>query len=208
LRQKCFYLAWCCLHLLLIITFSCRDTLRVVAQGPTILPVSFKGSSRRAEGIISVALGQRLASSNPLRQALATYLQVAGIEVGYGYFAPNVPGTYKIVFELRYADGRVEYEVPRVNTAAAALRFTGLLDQIGRTNYDALREILVKMLAQSVWGEHPRVKTVRALLGSVKLPNITEFERGKRESYEFLYAYDFSLRDGSSESANSKEDKH
>jgi hypothetical protein len=71
-----------------------------------------------------------------------------------------------------------------------------------------LREILVKMLAQSVWGEHPQVKTVRALLGSVKLPSITEFERGKRESYEFLYAYDFSLRDGSSESANSKEDKH
>jgi hypothetical protein len=208
LRQNSLYLAWFVLHFLLIIAFSCCDTLRVIAQGPTILPVSFKGSSRRAEGIVSVALGQRLASSNPLRQALATYLQLAGIEVGYGYFAPNVPGTYKLVFELHYPDGRVKYEVPRVNSAAAALRFTGLLDQIGRTKYDALREILVKMVAQSVWSEHPQVKTVRALLGSVKLPSISEFEGGKRESYDFLYAYDFSLRDGSSEPANSKEDKH
>jgi hypothetical protein len=208
LHQKYLRLAWFGLHFLLIIAFSCRDTLRVIAQGPTILPFSFKGSSRRAEGIVSVALGQRLASSNPLRQALATYLQLAGIEVGYGYFAPNVPGTYKVVFELHYADGRVEYAVPRVNSAAAALRFTGLLDQIGRTKYDALREILVKMLAQSVWSEHPQLKTVRALLGSVKLPSISEFEGGKRESYDFLYAYDFSLRDGSSEPANSKEDKH
>ena len=208
LRQNSLYLAWFVLHFLLIIAFSCRDTLRVIAQGPTILPVSFKGFSQKAEAIVSASLGQRLASRNAIRQALATYLQLAGIEVGYGYFAPNVPGTYKVVFELHYPDGRVEYEVPRVNSAAAALRFTGLLDQIGRTRYDALREILVKMLAQSVWSEHLQVKTVRALLGSVKLPSISEFEGGKRESYDFLYAYDFSLRDGSSEPANSKEDKH
>jgi len=205
LRQKYLYLAWFVLHFLLIIAFSCRDTLRVVAQGPTILPPSFKSFSRKAEGIVSASLGQGLASSNPLRQVLATYLHLAGIEVGYGYFAPNVPGTYKLVFELHYPDGRVEYEVPRVNSAAAASRFTGLLDQIGRTKYDALREILVKMLAQSVWGEHPHVKTIRAVLGSMRLPTITEFERGKRESYEFLYAYDFSLRDAPREPEIPKE---
>jgi hypothetical protein len=205
LRQKYLRSTWFALQFLLIIAFSCRDTLRVVAQGPTILPVSLKGFSQKAEGIVSVALGQRLASSNPLRQALATYLQLAGIDAGYGYFAPNVPGTYKLVFELHYANGRVEYEVPRVNSAAAASRFIGLLDQIGRTKYGELREILIKMLAQSVWGGHPQVKTIRAVFGSVRLPTITEFERGKRESYEFLYAYDFSLRDAPREPEIPKE---
>jgi hypothetical protein len=68
-----------------------------------------------------------------------------------------------------------------------------LLDSIGRTPYDALREILVKTLAQSVWRNHPDVESVRATLGSVRLPTVREFEKGKRESYEFLYAYDFSL---------------
>ena len=58
-----------------------------------------------------------------------------------------------------------------------------------------LRELLVKMLAQSVWREHPEVKTIRAMFGSTRLPSLSEFEHGKRESYDFLYAYDFSLRE-------------
>jgi hypothetical protein len=186
--------AWFVLHFLLIVSFSCRDTLQLVAQRPTIFPASFRSFSQKAEKAMSVALGQQLAAANPVRQALATYLQVAGIEAGYGYFAPNVPGSYKLVFELHYPDGRVEYELPSVSSAAAGLRIAGLLDNIGRTQYDVLREHLVKMLALSIWREHPEVKTIRAVFGSIRLPSVSEFERGKRESYEFLYAYDFSLQ--------------
>ena len=195
LRQKYFYLAWFGLHFLLIITFSCRDTLGLIAQGPTIFPPSFKRFSQKAETAVSAAVGQRLAASNPVRQALATYLHIAGIEAGYGYFAPNVPGSYKLVFELRYPDGRMEYELPRVSSAAAGLRLAGLLDQIGRSRYNALREHLVKIVAQSIWSEHPEVKTIRAVFGSIRLPSVSEFEQGKRESYQFLYGYDFSLRE-------------
>ncbi len=144
---------------------------------------------------MSTALGQHLAASNPVRQALATYLHIVGIETGYGYFAPNVPGSYKLVFELHYPDGRVEYELPPVSSAAAGLRIAGLLDKIGRTHYEALRERLVKMVAKSIWQEHPEVKAIRAVFGSINLPSISEFERGGRESYEFLYAYDFSRRE-------------
>ena len=163
-------------------------------EGPTIFPASFKSFSHKAETALSVALGQYLTASNAIRQALATYLHFAGIEAGYGYFAPNVPGSYKLVFELHYPDGRTEYELPSVNSAAAGLRIAGLLDSIGRTPYDPIREILVKTLAQSVWRQHPDVKSVRAIVGSVRLPSIREFEQGQRESYEFLYAYDFSLQ--------------
>ena len=194
MRQKYVYVAWFVLHFLLIVSFSCRDTLQLVAQGPTIFPALFRSFSQKAEKAMSVALGQQLAAANPVRQALATYLQVAGIEAGYGYFAPNVPGSYKLVFELHYPDGRVEYELPSVSSAAAGLRIAGLLDNIGRTQYDVLREHLVKMLALSIWREHPEVKTIRAVFGSISLPSVSEFEHGKRESYEFLYAYDFSLQ--------------
>jgi hypothetical protein len=194
LRQKYVYVAWFSLHFLLIVSFSCREILRLVAQGPTIFPASFKSFSQKAETVVSIALGQHLAGSNPIRQALATYLHLAGIETGYGYFAPNVPGSYRLVFELHYPDGRVEYELPSVSGAAAGLRLASLLDKIGRTPYDALREHLVKMLALSIWREHPEVKTVRAVFGSIRLPTVSQFEHGQRESYEFLYAYDFSLQ--------------
>ena len=194
MRQKYVYAAWFALHFLLIFSFSCRETLLLVAQGPTIFPASFKIFSQKAETAVSVALGQHLAASNAIRQALVTYLHLAGIETGYGYFAPNVPGSYRLVFELHYPDGRVEYELPSVSGAAAGLRIAGLLDTIGRTPYDALREHLVKMLAASIWREHPEVKTIRAIFGSIRLPSVHEFEEGKRESYQFLYAYDFSLQ--------------
>jgi hypothetical protein len=194
LREKYAYVAWLALHFLLIISFSCRDTLQVVAQGPTILPSWFKNFSQKAEVIVSIVLRQDLAASNPVCEALVTYVHVAGIETGYGYFAPNVPGNYKLVFELHYPDGRVEYELPSVSSAAAGLRIVGLLDNIGRTRYDVLREILVKTLAHSSWRRHPDVKTIRAIFGSVSLPSVREFEEGKRESYEFLYAYNFSLQ--------------
>jgi hypothetical protein len=139
-------------------------------------------------------LGRELPPFNPVREAVGAYVHTAGIDVGYGYFAPNVPGGYRLVFELQYSDGRTEYELPSVSSAAAGLRMAGLLDNIGRTPYDPIREILVKTLAQSVWRQHPDVKSVRAILGSVRLPTIREFEQGQRESYEFLYAYDFSLQ--------------
>jgi len=189
--------AWFALHFLLIVSFSCRNTLQLVVHGPTILPSSLKSFSRRAVSVADATLGQHLAASNPIRQTLATYLHIAGIEAGYGYFAPNVPGSYKLVFELHYPDGRVEYELPSVSSAAAGLRIAGLLDKIGRTQYDVLREHLVKMLALSIWREHPEVKTIRAVFGSIRLPSVSEFERGKRESYEFLYAYDFTLQNES-----------
>jgi hypothetical protein len=181
------------MHLLLIVSFSCRETLRVVAEGPTILPFWFKNFSRNAQTAFSVALGQKLKASNPVREALNSYMNMAGIETGYGYFAPNVPGGYRLVFELYYADGRVEYELPTVRSEAAGLRVAGLLENIGRTPNDAMREMLVKALAQSVWHEHPEIESVRAIIGSVTLPSVAEFEQGSRESYEFMYAYDFSL---------------
>ena len=172
---------------------SCRDTWRVVAEGPTILPVSFKNFFQGEETALSAALGQKLWASNPVREVLNTYEQLAGIETGYGYFAPNVPAGYSLVFELHFPDGRFEYELPSVRSAAAELRIAGLLDNIGRTPYDALREVLVKTMAQSIWREHPEVESVRAMVGLLSLPSAREFKEGKRESYEFLYAYDFSL---------------
>jgi hypothetical protein len=195
LRQKYVYVPWFVLQFLLILSLSSRDTFRVVADGPTVLPRSFQNFSREAQALLSIALAQKLPPGNPVREAVSTYVHVAGIESGYGYFAPNVPGSYVLVFELHYPDGRIEYELPSVRRATAGLRIAGLVDSIGRTPYDALREILVKTLAQSAWRKHPDVESVRAILASVSLPGVREFQAGKRQSYEFLYAYDFSPGD-------------
>jgi len=60
LRQKYVYAAWFALHFLLIFSFSCRETLRLVAQGPTIFPSSFKSFSQKAETAVKVSVNMTM----------------------------------------------------------------------------------------------------------------------------------------------------
>lgn len=109
-------------HLLLIIAVCSRDTFGVLKQGQTVSPSRLNGFWRDAEALTANALGQGLPKWNPLREGIKTYLNGAGIDAGYGFFAPNVPQAYKLIFELHYGDDHVEYEVPRVNSTASGIR--------------------------------------------------------------------------------------
>jgi hypothetical protein len=194
LNRKHLYIGCFAVHFLLIFAVCCRDTFSSLAKGYTISPPAFDPYWQKAESFVSAALGEHLGLSNPLRQSVSGYTQLAGINFGYGFFAPNVPDSYKMVFELQYPDGRIEYELPRVSTAGIGLRVSTLVDNIAQTRHDALREIMVKMLAYEVWREHPEANKVRAVLGFVTLPSPAEFKQGSSESYEYLYAYDFRFR--------------
>ena len=39
-----------------------------------------------------------------IRRGIASYLHFAGIQAGYTFFAPNIPGYYRLTFELYYED--------------------------------------------------------------------------------------------------------
>ena len=196
------YLAAFVLHFLLVFAVSSREIFWVLARGLTIVPATSKPSWQKAEDVSSAALGQSMAPSNPVRRGLATYLNLAGIEAGYGFFAPNVSDSCKLVFELQYPDGRVEDEVPAVNSEASGLRVATLLDKIARPRYAPLREVMVRMLTESIWREHSDAAIIRAVFGTVKLPSIADFEQGVRESNEFLYAYEFDFRESDSKEQN------
>jgi hypothetical protein len=185
------------LHAFLVLIVSFQQTFWVMAEGYTSLPKFLEKYWWKVEAVSTEALGQTLSLSNPLRQSVSAYINATGIEGGYGFFAPSVPDSYKLVLELHYPDGRVEYELPRVSDTAAGVRVATLLDQLGRTGYDQMREIMIKMLAYSVWQDHPDASVVRAVFGFVALPSIEEAKQGKTESYHFLYAYDFSFHEHS-----------
>jgi hypothetical protein len=199
LHRKQLYLACFFCHLLLIFAICCRDTLSFIARGYTCLPVFFNIYAQKAETIVSTALGAHLEPSHPVRQAVSVYTHLGGIESGYAFFAPNVPDNYKLVFELHYPDGRIEYDLPHVASGGAGLRLATLLDNIGDTRSDELREVMVKMVAYSVWRAHPDATMIRAVFGFALLPTAAEFRRGTRESDEFLYAYDFLFPSSSGE---------
>jgi hypothetical protein len=183
--------AFFALHFSFILLVCLRDTFSVLAESATFFPRSLDRYWRAGATITSIPLGQTLSVENPIREGIAAYLRSAGIAAGYGYFAPNVPDTYKIVFELRYADGRADYELPRVGGVATGLRLSGLLDRIAEESYEPLRAMFVTMLAYSIWQDHQDAMSIRAVVGYVELPAPDDYERGQKESYHALFAYDF-----------------
>jgi hypothetical protein len=189
------YAAWFVVHFSLITAVCFAGIFSLVAEGTTMLPSGLETCARRAELIAAFLLGKEAAASSPVRQGIATYLHAAGIQAGYSFFAPNIPGYHKLIFELYHEDGRVEYESPHVSGKAAALRLDSLLDRLADKRYEPLREVVVKMLAFSVWRERPDVKKIRATFGAVNLPSISDFENGKAESFQPMFSYDFSLRE-------------
>ena len=169
----------------------CRDTFTVIAQGNTLLPHRFEYASHNTEQLFETALGQTLRKTNPVRQTVGTYANAAGVEAGYGFFAPNIPGTNEIIFELYYPDGRVEYENPNGRARAAVLRLTSLVDLIARAEEESVRQGLIKYLAYAVWREHRDVTIIRAILGTINFPPPEEFARGARQWYGPPHVYDF-----------------
>lgn len=147
----------------------------------------------KGEALAGTVLGYGWPAGNLARQALELYTHSAGIETGYGFFAPNVPDNYKLVFELHYRDGRVAHALPTVSDAATGVRIVNLLDRLAEIEHPPLRELMVRMLAYSVWREQADVIEIRAIFGFVSLPTLEAFTLGERESYQTMFAYDFSF---------------
>jgi hypothetical protein len=168
--------------------------LTELARGQTWLPSWLEKYGEKGERVTATAIRGFAPDSRTVEGLITFYLYGAGIEGGYGFFAPNVPNSSKIVFELHYTDGHVEYEVPHVSDPAVGLRLISVLDYIGQTDYEPLRQVMVKMLAYSVWQQHPDAITIRAVYGVINEPTLAEARKGQKESYHFLYAYDFDFR--------------
>jgi hypothetical protein len=194
MARKRIYAALFGAHFFLITAVCFAGIFSLVAEGATMLPLGLRQYARKAELVAAWLLGKEAAASSPVRRGIATYLHAAGIQSGYTFFAPNIPSYHKLILELYYQDGRVEYDSPHVSGKAAALRLDSLLDRLANPAYEPLREVVVKMLAFSVWRERSDVEKIRAIFGSVNPPGISDFEHGKGESFQPLFSFDFSLR--------------
>jgi hypothetical protein len=195
MNSKRVFVIWFGIHFVLIAAVCIAGLFSLIAEGATVLPPAFNQYARKVELIAAWLLGKEAAASSPVRRGIATYLHAAGIQAGYTFFAPNVPGYHKLILELYYEDGRVEYDSPRASGKAAALRLDSLLDRLADARYEPLREVVVKMLALSVWRQRPDVKKIHATFGSVTPPSIGDFGHRNGESFQPMFSFDFSLRE-------------
>jgi len=191
-RRYYFLLAWVVLHFALVGLVCLHETLWLLEQRLTVAGDTFAPGWRALDKLPDAILGGDAGARNLWREAIATYSNATGIEVGYGYFAPNVPTTHALVFECHYPDDRVDYQTPAVGGVEAQLRLTSLIEQIARSNSGSWREELIKRLARSTWQQHPDATAIRAFLGSVTSPTAAQYRAGRRErTFDCLYVYDF-----------------
>jgi hypothetical protein len=198
-RSRRLYTACLGIHLALLVAVSGRELLWFIAHGPTIFPSASSQFWEHSNQALSNAVQGKSLTAVAARQSVKTYLHLAGAEVGYGFFAPNVPDSYRLVFELHYPDGRVESVLPTVRSHAAGLRLAGMLDKIGRNPEEKIREIMIGLFAYSIWREHPTAISIRAIFASVTLPSATEYEQGARKSHQVIAAYDFDFHENPGE---------
>lgn len=192
--QRKLWASWLGLHFFFIVVASLQDLASILPGERTFLSLKSEAFWRRVGSFSSLVLGNQLSPSNPLRQAIATYTNSSGIELGYSYFAPSVPENPKLIFELRLPDGDVNYDLPHVGSAASGYRIAALLDNLQHVSYRPLREAIVQNLAYRTRLDHPDAVTMRAFFTTSKLPSPAEFRAGQRPFYRLLYTYEIRLR--------------
>lgn len=180
------------LHGFFVLAVATREALWLVARGHTALPSAVEQFCGSAESLVNVSLGGSLSSRNPAAHLIRGYLHGAGIEAGYSYFAPNLSGGYSLFFEIDLPGGRIEYDSFRGDNRESELRLATLLDQVGNARSAAVRDTIIELLARRVWQHYPDALRVKAVLAGTNLPTPAEFKEGQRQTYEFLYAREFS----------------
>lgn len=179
-------------HLGLIAAVSLRELSWLVANDLTVLSSRWHIRAQTIHRFTLNALGEELPPANVFHSAVAAYLNLAGIQGGYGFFAPNISDSYRLSFEFQFPDGHIENDLPRVASEEAALRLASFLDEIERTPVDALREALIKLLAIETWSEHGDAISVRAVFSSVT--PVSDTEPTKESARNVLFTYEFTLK--------------
>ena len=97
MNSKRIYAAWFGIHFLLITAVCFAGLMSLIAEGATILPSALNKYAGKAELVAAWLLGKQADAASPVRYGVATYLHAAGIQAGYTFFAPNVPGYHRLI---------------------------------------------------------------------------------------------------------------
>ena len=178
-------------HLIVIAAVCTRQTFTIVAQGGTFFspaPIARGVTTSRPD---RTANGRRSQIVLFTRRLIRTYLHAAGIETGYGFFAPNVPAALRLNAELHTADGAIHTQLLAGDSSETGLRLASFLDALGRTRADDIRDAMFQFIAKAMFDEHGDASRVRLGLEKITPPTLAEFREGKETAYELVCLYEF-----------------
>jgi len=189
-RSRRFWTAALIVHFSFIGAISCWDILDLVATGRTMLPPAIAAPAKQLSGAIQSISPRQLPRLNPIRQTIIGYAHMAGVESPYTFFAPNVPESLRVIFEIQFLDSRVVYDVPRVESHSEGLRLSALVDQAA-AQPGLWRDVVLRMVAASAADMNPDAIRIRVVVAARKFPAPGDYLTGAEPSYRYVCSYDF-----------------
>ncbi|MCZ4244349.1 hypothetical protein [Pedobacter punctiformis] len=180
------------IHYLLLFIINVDTTLDCVVNNKGILLVEMEKSTYQpVKKKIDVILGRDKYNFNDY---INYYLAYTGTETGYGFFAPNVPTSYKLVFEYTLKDHSKVTMIPQISSHEIGLRLCNYYETIGKTNVEILRNALIKFMLQEQMKGLNNVVSAKAIFGLVLTPALKNYSQSNQTAYQFLYAYEYNIQ--------------
>ena len=179
-------------HFAAILTVCVVGVFGLLRSGRTILSGLNKNGARETGGQTR-AEHERL---DPPTMLAKTYLHLAGIEAGYGFFAPNVPDAFRL--QIAVLDGKtrvIQSGLVAAEGSETDLRLASLLDALGRSPAGEVRDIIFELMAQAVFEKFPEAAEIRFQVEAIRMPALAQFQKDRTPSYQPAYAYDFGRTD-------------
>ena len=186
--KKIGYLGFLALHLGIIINFNLFGL-----QGYQKAEV-FDQLSRRGKQVF-LAIKGFLPTRVP--SLLVPYAHLAGIDTGYGLFAPNVPSAVSVAFELKDAAGHSTACMPLLNTREGQDRFNVNFNTFKK--FEEIRPLLAYGWAIRMLELQPGHNKITVVIGTHIQPSLEAYRRGEQAKFEESVRYEFELGDATNE---------
>jgi hypothetical protein len=189
-RSRHFWTAALLIHFAFIAVVSCCDIFDVVAAGQTALPQPIANLARHATEVLESLSPRQLSRRNPVRQTVIGYAHLSGVESPYTFFAPNVPESLRVVFEIHHPDNRITYDVPHVQSHTEGLRLSALVDQAARQP-GLWRDVVLQMLAAAAADRNPDATQIQVVVAALRFPRPIDYLTGSQPTYDLVCSYNF-----------------
>ena len=180
--KKIGYLAFLALHLGIIINFN---LFGLNGYQKTEVFEQLSNNGKR----VFLAIKNYLPTRVPY--VFVPYAHLAGIDTGYGLFAPNVPSAVSAAFELSDAAGRSTACLPMLNTREGLDRFNVNFNTFKK--FEEIRPLLAYGWAIRMLELQPGYNKITVVIGSHIQPNMEANRQGERSKFVESVRYEFEL---------------
>jgi hypothetical protein len=128
--------------------------------------------------------------------ALHYFSFASGASNSYGFFAPDVAGQLRVLFDVTHEDGeKITIPLGLTSSHEADLRLGNIVDQYFRDDEDpeSLQRGLASSFATNVFGRDPRTKSVEVRFEELIPVSLMDYKEGHHPEWRPLYKAKFEV---------------